>query len=572
MSIHSRMLCLLGAFVALGSPAGAADEDLLLETRVAMRDGVKLKTTVFTQLDRDPRPVVLLRTPYGQAGFKSQAERFVEAGYVAVTQDCRGRHGSEGDFVFYWGEGPDGFDTIEWIRMQPWCNGKVGMWGPSYMGSDQWLAAAEGAKIDALAPTASAPNFYYNVYLDGAYLLPHAKTGFCIDLFGPPTDIGSSPRWPEWYMHLPLTEWDQVIGRDVPWQMAMIRHYRPDGFWKRADASDDFARMDFPAQHIVGYYDFMCRQSVLAFERMCREAASAFARDNQQLILGPWDHGTGRAQVAEVDFGPQATLDVLTENIQWFDRFLRGQAAAEAGFPRVRYFTMGENKWHETSDWPPPEGQETPFYLRSSGHARTRHGDGRLETAAPDPQEETDSFRSDPNDPVPAWPAKGQQYQDVWGPVDQSLAMERDDVLVYQTPILEQPLRFAGNPRLELWVAADVPDADWVAKLIDIGPDGKCIPLASGVRRGSARDSEIDRTPLEPGKHYALTVNLGPCSAAILPMHRLAVMMAGSNFPNYDRNTHTGEGPTARTAIDAVEQVFHHRDEPSRLILPVVHD
>ena len=159
------------------------------------------------------------------------------------------------------------------------------MWGPSYMGSVQWLTAVQVVLLAAAAPTASASTFYYNLYLGGAYMLAHAKTGFSIDLFGPPTNIGSSPEWSRWYMHLPLSEWDKVIGRSVPWQMGMMTHNRPDGFWKRSDASTEFGDMDFPAQHVVGYYDFMCRDSVKSFQAMQR-SASARSRRNQQLIRG----------------------------------------------------------------------------------------------------------------------------------------------------------------------------------------------------------------------------------------------------------------------------------------------
>jgi predicted acyl esterase len=540
---------------------------------VPLRDGVRLKTIRYQAAGGpDRRPALLLRTPYNQdqKGLQDQARRLAAAGYAALTQDCRGRFGSEGQFVFYWGEGPDGFDTVEWLRRQPWCDGRVGMWGPSYMGSVQWLTAAEGTPLTVIAPTASASNFYYNLYLGGAYLLPHAKTGFCIDLFGPPTNLGSSPEWPRWYMHLPLTDWDKMTRRSVPWQVSMIRHYRPDGFWKRANAYPAFATMNVPGQHIVGYYDFMCRDSVRSYQALRERATTAYARDHQQLILGPWDHATGRRKAGDVDFGPAAEMDVLGENLKWFDYFLKKNGTSEQPFPPVRYFSMGENRWYTATAWPPPEAVATSFYLRSGGRANTRQGDGRLEAGAPATDEPADTFRADPADPVPAWPARGKQYQENWGPVDQQGVQDRADVLLYATPPLPRALRFAGQPQAELWVSADTPDADWVVKLLDVHPDGSAWPLASGVRRGSARDSELDRQPLVPGKKYRLQIDLGHAAARLDKGHRLAVQVAGSNFPMYDRNTNTGEGPSGSRILVATEKVWHTAATPSRLVLPVM--
>jgi predicted acyl esterase len=536
---------------------------------VPMRDGVRLKTLVYHPPGSEPKwPALLLRIPYNQPQFEAQARRLAAAGYVALMQFCRGRMGSEGSFVFYWGEGPDGFDTVEWIHEQPWSNGRVGMWGPSYMGSVQWLTAAERTPLTAIAPTASAANFYYNVYLGGAYMLPHARTGFSIDLFGtPPPGIGSSPEWAQWYFRLPLTRWGEFLGYSPPWQVAMITHYRPDGFWKRADVTDDFPRMDVPAQHIVGYYDFMCRESVRNFQMMRAHAATREARANQQLILGPWDHGTGHPKVGKLDFGSRAALDVLGENLQWFDRFLKGQGGRAADFPPVRYFSMGENAWHTATQWPPAEARLTEFYLRSAGHANTRKGDGRLETRAPEEAEPADSFASDPADPVPA---AGAHYRDVWGPVDLQAGQDRPDVLVYSTTPLDRPLRFAGPLVAEIHGSTDTLDADWVVKLIDVHPDGSCYPLATGVRRGSARDSELDRSPLEPGKIYRLMVDLGHAAATLPPGHALRVQVAGSNFPIYDRNLHTFEGPSGSRMLVAHENVWHEPAHASRVLLPVI--
>ena len=427
-------------------PATASNTDVKQTVAmVPMRDGVRLKTIIFQLAGQTgPAPVVLVRTPYNQdqPNFRKTAERFARAGYVSLTQDCRGRFGSEGQFVFYWGEGPDGFDTVEWIRKQPWSNGHVGMWGASYMGSDQWLTAAEGTPLTAMTPTAGATNFYYNLHVGGLYMLPMARMGFSMDLFGPKTDIGNSPKWPEWYQHLPLTDWGKNLNRRLPWQEAMIAHDLPDGFWNRAQRlSRD--RTDERAGAVRG------RLFRLHVPRHCPQlsgdaapAPTEFARKNQQLILGPWDHGTGTRKAGDIDFGPAAQVDVAGENLAWFDRFLK-QKSNSPPFPQVRYFSMGENRWHEADDWPPPQAVETSFFIHSGGHANSYRGDGRLELVAGTSEEPADNFRSDPADPVPTWPALGKQYREVWGPVDQELLQDRDDILLFKTEPLSQPLVFA---------------------------------------------------------------------------------------------------------------------------------
>ncbi len=538
---------------------------------VPMRDGVMLEVNLYRSPEiTEPSPVLLLRTPYDQEYFEPHARRVAAAGYIAVTQDCRGRYGSGGEFGLYWAEGRDGFDTVLWIKEQDWCNGKLGTWGGSYMGAVQWLAAADWAPIDAVTASGSAMNFYYNIHLGGAYLMAHVRQGFNGDLLNAPPEPGKAEDWSEWYFYLPLTEIDKVVGRPSPWRMSLIKHNKPDGFWKGTDASLDVEHMNFPAQHFVGYYDFFLRESVRNFQRMRRRSATAFSRDNQQLVLGPWDHsGPSVTKVDDVVFGESAKLDELGENLAWFDRFLKG-IGSDKPFPRVRYFMMGENAWRTAADWPPPESSPTPFYLHSGGHANTRKGDGRLESFPSTALQPSDTFVSDPDDPVLAAPAHGKEYVNRFGPFDQQLAQDRENVLVYSTPPLDEPVTFAGELSAQLYVSADTPDADWVVKVIDLHPDGFAHPLATGILRGSARESELHRSPLEPEKVYLINVDLGHAAARIDPGHRLCVQIAGSNFPIYDRNLNTGEGPTGTRALVSTEQVHHTPLRPSLVWLPLV--
>jgi len=548
-------------------------EIALQTTAVPMRDGVSLATDVYRDETAAPAPVVLVRTPYDRTKQRQLAERYTQAGYVSVIQDCRGTHASEGVLAPYNNEGQDGYDTIEWITRQPWCNGRVGMAGGSYVGAVQWQAAVERPPgLAAIAPQATWSSFHRNLYLGGVVRLALIAGWIAGNTPRPdglkPADMSQA------LLRLPLSDVDEAIGWPMPWLDAYLTHPEPNGFWTRVDLAPHLPGLAMPALHVVGMYDFFSRESVDTFVLMQTRAHDLETRRQQRLILGPWDHGTvGKTKVGELDFGPAAAVDLFAAQLDWYDRHLkRDPAAVVKPFPPVLYFSMGDNAWHESDRWPPAGGTPTEFFLRSDGKANTRGGTGRLDREPPREPEPADRFRADPADPVPACPITPTRplKAAVWGPVDQGSLADRADVLVYATPPLSAALRFAGRVEARLHVSTDTPDADWAVKLVDVHPDGKAYNLATGILRGRFARSLEKPEPLTPGVVVEIAVDLGPCAATILPGHRLRVDICGAVFPLYDRNPNTGRGPfDAATAI-ATEQVHHGPQTRSRLILPVV--
>lgn len=552
----------------------AAEKPMVLSrtVQVPMRDGVLLATDVYQSPDVKQAPVVLMRTPYNKGRAKGVAERFAAAGLIAVVQDCRGKFESQGTFYPYDNEGQDGFDTIEWLGKQPWCNGKIGMWGASYVGATQWLAANEHPPgLVTIAPTATFSSFYRNLYLGGALrisLIARWASGNSQK----PEGATVTKDWRGTLLHLPMSEVDDEIGWSMPWLEGMLTHPRHGGYWNRTEVTDDIVDLKLPMQHIVGYYDFFSRESVNNFMRMQQQARDPKTRQQQQLILGPWDHGSiGRAKVGDVDFGRNAVIDAAGENLKWFARILQGKAPEleNAGVP-VRYFSMGDNVWHNATTWPPKGFTETPFYLHSNGKANTSDGDGTLDLCPATTEETADRFQADPNDPAPACPvtAKRPLIAATWGPVDQRPIEKRNDVLVFTSAPYTEPLTFAGNAKAKLFVSADTPDADWVVKLIDVHPDGFSQNLTVGILRGRFRKSEQQPTPLKPGKVYEITVDLGPVAAQIGKGHRLRVDICGAYFPLFDRNPNTAEGPFGKNSKISTAHVYHDPGRPSRIILP----
>lgn len=545
---------------------------------VPMRDGVQLATDIYRETskgDETQLPVVLMRTPYNKKGGRSAAARFAAAGYVAIVQDCRGKFASEGSFVPYNNEGQDGYDTIEWIGKQPWCDGHIGMWGSSYVGATQWQAAVEHPPgLMTITPTATFSSFYRNLYLGGAMRLSLISK-WASGNSKKPDDATLTSDWDRTLLHLPLSEVDDQIGWPIPWLEGMLTHPSPGGYWKRLDMTHDITELQLPMQHVVGYYDFFSRESVGNFVRMQRLATNTDTRKHQQLIVGPWDHGTiGKSKVGDLDFGPNAEWDATGATLEWFDRCLKHDLHDDhdiAPLVPVRYFVLGENNWHEADTWPPAGFEDVAFHLHSDGKANTRGGDGRLDLTAPVNEEPADRFRADPADPAPACPVTAERplHAATWAPVDQSSIEDRQDVLVFTTRPMTEPLTFAGDARAELFVSADTPDADWVVRLVDVHPDGAAYNLAVGILRGRFRNSEMHPELMTPDEVYKITVDLGPIAAQIAPGHCLRVDIGGAYFPLFDRNPNTADGIFGNSTAIATESVYHTPTRPSRIILPV---
>lgn len=539
---------------------------------IPMRDGVKLVADVYRDDAVPQAPVILMRTPYDRTKQKGIAELWARAGYIFVAQDCRGTRASEGVLSPYNNEGQDGYDTIEWITRQTWCNGRVGMTGGSYVGAVQWQAAVEHPPgLVAIAPQATWSSFYRNLYLGGTVRLSLIAGWMAGNTAKPegvlPTDLDTA------LMQLPLSDVDQAIGWSMPWLDAWLTHPQPDGFWTRVDLTQQLPELKLPALHVVGYYDFFSRESVDTFIAMQQKARDPQTRQQQQLILGPWDHGTvGKSKVGELDFGPAAVMDLMALQMEWFDRHLRQDPAVMARpFAPVRYFSMGDNVWHDARQWPPEGFTPKSLYLRSDGKANTRSGSGRLTWETPAAPEPADAFRADPANPVPACPVTATRPLKAaeWGPVDQTALENRDDVLVYSTEPLTEPLTFAGNIEAKLHVSTDTPDADWAVKLVEVSPTGTARNLATGILRGRYRNSLLQPQLMQAGQVYEITVDLGPCAATIVAGNQLRVDICGSLFPLYDRNPNTAEGIFGSHTAIATEQVHHSPQTLSRLILPV---
>ena len=560
----------LGVLVAALVLAGPSRAQVINQfgVRIPMRDRVALSANIWIPASTGRFPTILIRTPYDKTPQFNRYHliNYVRAGYAVVLQDTRGRGDSDGQFDFYFSEGKDGYDTIEWIARQPWSNGRVGMDGGSYLGTVQWLAARERPPhLACIAPTAPSGRIFDEIpYLGGAFRLEWALPWLNL-VAGKVSqaELNGLVRWDSLARQRPLGRLDSLMGRPMPIYQAMLAHPTLDWYWQRIQfGPGDFARIEVPSLTVTGWYDGDQPGALWYWDGM---SARGDAAPPHFLIAGPWTHQMtylgGEKKLGALTLDSISVLPIQRIRLEFFDWCLKRETPAWNA-PRVRVFIEGTNRWVSADRYPVPRTESRSLFLMSGGGANSSGGDGRLVSDGPvdGPQ---DHYVHDPHDPVPSRdPA-----------VDHGAIETRQDVLVYSTDTLTEPVEVLGRVFVKLWASTDAADADFTAKLLDVYPDGRAILLGSqnvGARRASYREGYQRRVPVVRGKPEEYNIELFDLGHAFLPGHRIRVEIASAAFPFIDANTGTGR-PIARdtTAVVAHQTVWHDRAHPSRLLLPI---
>jgi uncharacterized protein len=545
------------------------DRDL----EIPMRDGTTLRADVYRPEGAKPGPALLLRTPYDSSVSMIppsgiDPERATDAGYVVVCQDVRGQYRSDGTFYTFTAEAADGYDSVEWLAAQPWCDGAVGMVGRSYSATCQWLAASEQPPhLRAICPVVTGSNFFRGwVYQGGAFQL-----GFNLfwNWMMSSRRSRGGPKPDELFRHRPLRtvplpdpEWSRFY---YDW----LDHPTDDDFWRAHSISERYPRIEVPALNVGGWYDVFLGGTLENFVRMRSEGGSAAARAGQRLLVGPWAHGTTYGLFPDHSFNlyrPDDAIDFTGEQLRFFDRHLRGVEATDDQ-PPVRLFVMGDNRWRDEDDWPLARARPAPWYLRGGGGL----------SEEPPGDEEPDRYLYDPNDPAPtiggatSLPPKLMQANA--GPLDQSKLEHRADVLVYTSEPLARPLEITGPLTATIHAATDATDTDFVVKLAEVRPDGRSLLLAEGVLRARYRNGFEEPQLVHPGAVHAYTIDLVATSNVFAAGNRIRVLVTSSSFPRFDPNANSGHDFGTDTAADlrpAHQTVFHDGGRASHVLLPVV--
>ena len=554
-----------------------------------MRDGVKLQATIYRPDAEGKFPVILIRTPYNNEryGNLSPFPRYaVQRGYVVIIQDVRGRYSSEGEFLPYVQEINDGYDAVEWAAALPYSNGKVGTQGCSYLGAVQWqLATAAPPHLVAIFPQCCIANARHFFYYGGAFSLgwiswlneriPDIKRRRGMDVSSAEE---TGQQWSrdreKWYRFLPLKELP-LLKEFCPYYYEWLDHPDDGPYWDFVDVEKKHKNIKVPAYNLSGWFDDSYGQpgAIINFTGMRKNGKTEAAREGQKLIIGPWTHlpvfwGNITSEIGDLDFGPEAVIDLNALVIRWCDYWLKGIDNGIMDEPPIRIFVMGDNRWRSEQEWPLARTEFTPFYLHSQGKANSLNGDGFLDREQP-VAENPDDYIYDPANPV-THPRGGA------GPHDQRPVEVRNDVLVYTSKPLESDLEVTGPIVAEIWASSSAKDTDFLFKVTDIYPDGysqNITPTSSGVIRARYRESESEPQLLSPGKIYKFRIGEGLVytSHVFKAGHRIRVSITSSYFPHLDRNPNTGH-PFGEDAelVKATQTIYHDEKHPSRVILPII--
>jgi uncharacterized protein len=568
----------------------------------AMRDGTTLMSNVYRPAAGGPYPVLLTRLPYGK-DLSADTTYFdpikaARQGYLVVVQDVRGRYASEGKFTPFVHEFEDGYDSVEWAAGLPGSNGNVGMFGLSYFGKTQWHATVmQPPSLRSMAPGQTWGNHLNGVQMRGGVLEVGlmqywAQSALALEILfrrhrGEPEKI--EEKLPQLvasidtllagggYEALPLAELPDPHDL-TPFVRGGFARGVDHADWDYLNIDGKYDRVEVPAFHVGGWYDCFIGDTLRQYGAM-KERARAAGMRPPRLLVGPWTHGSFDSTVGDLDFGIGSSgmflnyrSDLTDVHLRWFDATLKGDEDALEEMPPVQVFVMGENRWRGYEEWPVHAAYPERWYLHANG-SLAREGPGRSEP---------DEYDYDPRDPVPTIGGAI-----LMAPVhrpgarDQRPNEGRPDVLLYTSEILREDYTVLGSVHVTLFAATDAPDTDFVARLVDVHPDGRAIVVTDGVIRASARESypapgvirPVEPSKIEPGRVYEYCVDLWETGITFRAGHRLRVEITSSSFPRWERNPNTGESGTdsARTEV-ARQRVFHDPERPSHITLTVVEE
>ncbi|MCU1641932.1 MAG: peptidase [Nocardia sp.] len=574
--------------------------DKQTDVPATMRDGTVLRSDVYRPKTTDPVPVILMRTQYGKSAPQIQPSRyqtpdwFASHCYLVVIQDVRGLGRSDGVFSEFGNDIQDGYDSVEWAAALPGSSGKVGMYGSSYVGATQWLAAVGAPPhLTTIVPANTASDYYDGwTYEGGAFRLAFVEP-WAMGTIGTEsaqrrndgptvkelTDAVSN--FTSWMKFQPYKDFPPMQPGNpavAPWFFDWIRHSARDDYWKQWSIREHYPQVQIPVLDVEGWYDAFLAGGTENFAGMVAQGGTPEAKQNQRLVIGPWDHvGWGRPDSPFAprlkQIGAVANSPINDLMLAWFDQFLKGKSNGVSGSPRVDYFLMGANRWKSATNWPLPQTQWQDYYLSGSGANGIIGRMGKLTTHAPGGAADPDRYVYDPADPAPSsgghsccGASSGPQ-----GPFEQGAVEQRSDVLTYDTDPLSADTEVTGPVTVKLWASSTAPDTDFVARLEVVSPDGTSVNLNNGILRAAFRDSLSDPSLLVPGRPYQFTIKIWPTSYQFKAGDRIRIAVTSSDYPQYAPNPNTGDrfGDNARTQ-PATQTIYKDAAHPSSVRLPII--
>jgi len=585
------LLCLLafgaGFFLFSTSPlqqsASAEQQQRVIieyNVRTRMRDGVSLVADIYRPAKPGKFPVLLVRTPYDRKGEARMAYDLAAHDYLVVLQDTRGRYDSEGEFYPFRNESQDGYDSVEWAAGIAFSNGEVGMFGGSYVGATQMLAAiAKPPHLVAIFPYLTASEYYEGwTYQSGALMQWFSSSWssiLAVDILRRQAEAGIQAK--QWVEQLPVDEYSLLnpptLSQLAPYYRDWVKHERDDEYWKGWKISDHYNELNIKSLHAGGWHDLFLKGTLANYIGMHQRAVTQAAREGQRLIVGPWGHAptSPEGKIGDIVFGKNAVLNQTETARAWFDYVLKGVQNQYATSPPVRIFVMGENVWRDENEFPLARTHYTKYFFHSSRGANSVEGDGLLDTIKPG-SERPETYDYDPHHPVPTIGGRlccGQSLPP--GPFDQSPNERRPDVLVFSTAPLEKDTEVTGSITVELYAASSARDTDFTALLVDVDRSGYARFLTDGIVRARYRNTTYQPEAIVPGQIYKYTIDLWATSNVFKAGHKIRIYISSSNFPRFNRNLNTGEPIFGSTQmVRAKQTIYHDAQHPSAITLPII--
>jgi len=518
---------------------------------VPMRDGILLSTDLyFPDNGNGPWPLIVVRTPNYKQRYNEYGHYFSSHGYVVAIQDVRGQNKSEGTFKIWMHDKEDGYDAIEWLASQEWCDGKVGMAGGSYNGWAQLAAATtKPPHLLTITPivTIGDPSIYH-VYPFGIFALTQQLN--VISLFK--TKFGTQDDryklesgFQNKLMSLPLVDLDQkLFGLECPWWREHIKHKPFDPYWQKADVLHELESIQIPVFIIGGWFDFGGIGTKKVYEHLKKSNT-----DDIKLLIGPWLHQTiGASKFHGNDFGPLAAVDYMQELLNWFDFHLMGKENGVMEKPLVKIFAVDTNIWLEDDVYPLKESEKLALYFSESGN---------LESSPP-LNVSYSSYTYDPEDPTPS------MWYDNLSELDQIMDT-RGDLLFFESSPFEKDIQVAGPITATLYASSSAEDTDWFIYSILFDEHDELQSLIRGQVRARYRDGRHENL-LHPGEIYRFDLDLWHSSFMIRKGYKIRTIVCSAAFPHFSRNLNTG-GDNEMDSIyqTAVQKLFHCGEYPSSI-------
>jgi len=526
----SKKSCFIIFFVFLFS--GSLYSDDFFSTWIPMRDGEYLAADVYSPDTAQPFPVILIKTPYNKLWYQILGLPLDTDDYTFIIVDWRGFYGSSGAAVENPNYGEDGYDCVEWIAQQSWCNAKIGMWGISALGGIQYNTAREHPPhlLCGIPIVADYMEYYQRYFCGGAMRTEYVQTL-------------------------------QMLGFDID---LLLEHPIRDLFWILLEFFSNYPQeIDVPMLLMGGWYDHHSYSYGIfrAFNDLTT-IGGVNGREHHKLIIGPWHHHhVGDTVQGQLEY-PNAAGIPETEALGFLDYWLRDVPNGYDTLPSVRYFQMGTDEWQSSEAWPPDSVSSTSYYL---------HPAGSLSVVMPGQTYLPDTFYYDPRDPSPSIGGAGISIFLLHGPYDQRYQVEnRDDAVIFSTAVLTEDLVVDGQVSVQLYVSSNCLDTDFTVRLCDVYPDGRSMLVLEGIRRMRFRESFEEEILMIPGEIYEVTIDLPNVGLTFVQGHRVRICISSSNYSRFDINLNNGDSLyVPGDTLIALNRIYHDVDYPSALILPV---